>query len=36
MTVDELLQDPEIAEMVEEIAWLAWLLRVWGDKDADL
>jgi len=27
MTVDELLQDPEIAEMVEEIEWLASMLE---------
>jgi len=36
MTVDELLEDPEIGEIVEEIEWLAWLLRVWGCKDASL
>ena len=31
MEVDEILADPEISEMVEEIAWLTWLLRVWGE-----
>jgi len=36
MEVDELLADPEISEMVEEISWLAWLLKVWGNEDADL
>jgi hypothetical protein len=34
MIVDELLKDPEISEMVEEIEWLAWLMRVLpGGKD---
>lgn len=33
MTAEELMLDPEIGEMVEEIEWLAWLLRVWGDED---
>ncbi len=33
MTVDELMADPEIAEMVKEISWIAWLMRV---ADADL
>ena len=28
MTADELIKDPEIAEMVEEIEWIAWFLRV--------
>ena len=32
MTVDELMADPEIDEMVEEISWIAWLMRV---ADAD-
>ena len=32
MEVDEILADPEISEMVEEIAWLTWLLRVWGES----
>ncbi len=36
MTVDELMADPEIAEIVEEIEWMAWLLRVWEVGDADL
>ena len=29
MTIEELLEDPEISEMVEEIVFSAWLLRVW-------
>jgi len=29
MTVEELLADPEILEMVEEIEWIAWLMRLW-------
>ncbi len=33
MTVDEMMADPEIAEMVEEIEWLAWLLRI---SDGDI
>ncbi len=28
MTPDEMMEDPEIAEMVEEIDWIAWLMRV--------
>jgi hypothetical protein len=27
MTVEELMKDPEIAEMVEDIEWMAWLLK---------
>lgn len=33
MTVEELLEDAEIGEMVEEIEWLAWLMRVWEVSD---
>ena len=33
MTADELMADTEIDEMVEEIDWIAWLMRV---SDADI
>ena len=36
MTVDELLADPEISEIVEEIEFLAWLMKVWGVGDASI
>jgi len=26
-TVDELMADPEIKELVEDIEWIAWLMR---------
>ena len=32
MTLDELIEDPEIGGMVEEIEWMAWLMKVWGEK----
>lgn len=35
MTLSELMADPEIAEMVDEIEWMAWLMRVWEIKQND-
>lgn len=32
--INQLLKDTEISEMVDEIDWIAWFLRVWdGSRD---